>query len=318
MSIKFICQGTSSFLDSRPFNKQPLFTERIHKLMLSRRQLLLNSLLLASAAKISAKSLFREKNRIKIGACDWSIGMNSDIKAFELAKKIGLEGLMVDVGSPENNLHLRQKEVQDAYKKESARTGVAISSVAMGTLNNHPYKSDPRTDEWVSDTIDVARNLGVKVILLAFFHLGDLRNDEKGIREVIRKLKNVAPKAEKAGVILGIESYLNGADHLRIMEAVGSKNVQVYMDFRNTADAGWDVMKELKLIGTENICELHMKENGALLGKGTLPWKEIRNYLVEKNYYGDGWMQIESANPDDADVVTNYKHNMKFLQELFA
>lgn len=279
---------------------------------------MLNSLLLAAAGKISAQSLLSQKKRIKIGACDWSIGMNSDIRAFELAKTIGLEGLMVDVGSPKNNLHLRQKEVQEAYKKESARTGVAISSVAMGALNNYPYKSDSRTDEWVSDAIDIAKNLDVKVILLAFFHLGDLRNDEKGIKEVIRKLKKVAPKAEKAGVILGIESYLNGADHLRIMEGVGSKNVQVYMDFRNTIDAGWDVMKELKLIGTENICELHMKENGTLLGKGTVPWREIRDYLEEKNYYGDGWMQIEGAIPEGGDAVASYKHNMKFLQELFG
>ena len=282
---------------------------------LSRRQLLIQGLLLATAGKL--KAFQPGKKKLKIGACDWSIGKNSDIGAFGIAHKIGLDGLMVDVGSPENNLHLRRKDVQEQYKKESVRTGIKISSVAMGTLNNHPYKSDPRTDEWVWDTVDVAKNFGVEVILLAFFHKGDLRNDEKGIQEVIRKLKHVAPKAEKAGVILGIESYLNGADHLRIMEAVGSKCVKVYMDFRNTADAGWDVMKELKLIGTENICELHMKENGALLGNGTLPWTAIRDYLVENNYYGDGWMQIESSNPQSADVVTNYKHNLKFLSELF-
>jgi L-ribulose-5-phosphate 3-epimerase len=281
----------------------------------SRRQLLIQTLLLATAGKLNA---FQPgKKTLKIGACDWSIGKNSDIGAFGIAQKIGLDGLMVDVGSPENNLHLRHKNVQEEYKKESATTGVKISSVAMGTLNNHPYKSDPRTDEWVWDTVDVAKNFGVSVILLAFFHKGDLRNDEKGIQDVIRKLKHVAPKAEKAGVILGIESYLNGADHLRIMEAVGSKSVKVYMDFRNTADAGWDVMKELKLIGTENICELHMKENRALLGNGTLPWKEIRDYLKEHNYYGDGWMQIESSNPETSDVITNYKHNLKFLRELF-
>jgi L-ribulose-5-phosphate 3-epimerase len=285
---------------------------------ISRRQLLLNSLLIATAGKIGLQTKASAPGRkLKIGACDWSLGMNSDIRAFEIAKKIGLDGLMVDVGSPENNLHLRQKDVQDQYKKESARTDIIISSVAMGTMNNHPYKSDPRTDQWVSDTIDVAKNLGAPVILLAFFHKGDLRNDEKGIRDVIRKLKQVAPKAEKAGVILGIESYLNGAGHLRIMDAVGSKNVKVYMDFRNTADAGFDVLKELKVIGVENICELHMKENGALLGKGTLPWKEISDYLKEKNYYGDGWMQIESSNPDSADVVTNYKHNLIFLRALF-
>jgi sugar phosphate isomerase/epimerase len=287
--------------------------------MLSRRQLLIRGLSLATAGKITSLNAqnYSDRKKLKIGACDWSLGMNSDIRAFDIARQIGLDGLMVDVGSPENNLHLRQKDVQEQYKKESARTGIPISSVAMGTMNNNPYKSDHRTEEWVWDTIDVAKNLNAPVILLAFFHKGDLRNDEKGMQEVIRKLKIAAPRAEKCGVILGIESYLSGADHLRIMDAVGSQNVKVYMDFRNTADAGFDVMKELKVIGAENICELHMKENGALLGNGTLPWKEISDYLQKHNYYGDGWMQIESSNPDRADVVTNYKHNLNFLRGLF-
>jgi sugar phosphate isomerase/epimerase len=286
--------------------------------MLSRRDLILQALLLATAGKIKALSSIAIKQKFKIGACDWSLGMNSDIRAFTIAQKIGLDGLMVDIGSPSNNVHLRDKIVQQQYLEESKRTNIKISSLAIGALNNYPYKSDPQTDEWVWDSIDVAKNLGTPVILLAFFHKNDLRNDEAGIREVIKKLKTVAPKAEQSGIILGIESYLNGADHLRIMDAVGSKNVKVYMDFRNTADAKWNVLNEVKLIGADNICELHMKENGQLLGKGDLPWQEIRDLLAKLNYTGDGWMQIESSNPETADVITNYKHNKHFLQELFA
>jgi len=286
--------------------------------MLSRRDLILQALLLATAGKIKALSSIAIKQKFKIGACDWSLGMNSDIRAFTIAQKIGLDGLMVDIGSPSNNVHLRDKIVQQQYLEESKRTNIKISSLAIGALNNYPYKSDPQTDEWVWDSIDVAKNLGTPVILLAFFHKNDLRNDEAGIREVIKKLKTVAPKAEQSGIILGIESYLNGADHLRIMDAVGSKNVKVYMDFRNTADAKWNVLNEVKLIGADNICELHMKENGQLLGKGDLPWQEIRDLLAKLNYTGDGWMQIESSNPETADVITNYKRNKHFLQELFA
>jgi L-ribulose-5-phosphate 3-epimerase len=281
----------------------------------TRRQILLQALLVATAGKINA--LPTTKQKFKIGACDWSLGMGSDIRAFDIAEKIGLDGLMVDIGSPANNVHLREKKVQQQYMEVSKKTNIAISSLAIGALNNYPYKSDPQTDQWVWDSIDVAKNLGTPVILLAFFHKNDLRDDEAGIKEVIRKLKEVAPKAEQAGVILGIESYLNGADHLRIMDAVGSKSVKVYMDFRNTADAKWKVLDEVKLIGAENICELHMKENGQLLGKGDLPWIGIRDLLEELNYKGDGWMQIESSNPKDADVVTNYRHNLKFLRELF-
>ncbi len=61
---------------------------------------------------------------------------------------------------------------------------------------------------------------------------------------MVQRLKKVALKAEKRDIILGIESYLNAAGHLEIMEQVGSKNIKAYVDFHNTADAGYDVLKE--------------------------------------------------------------------------
>jgi L-ribulose-5-phosphate 3-epimerase len=287
--------------------------------MISRRIFLKNGISVVAASALGTLIAQEAPHQpLKIGACDWSLGKSSDIGSFEIARLIGLQGLMVNMGSKENNLHLRQPAVQKQFLAESARTGVAIASIAIGELNNCPYKSDPQTEEWVSDSIAVARNLNVPVVLLAFFDKNDLRGDEKGITEVITRLKKVAPEAERQGIILGIESYLDGRDHLRILEAVGSKNIKVYMDFRNTADAGHDVIKELRLIGKDNICELHMKENGTLLGKGSLPWRAIKELLVEMDYHGDGWMQIESSNPEGTDVISNYKHNLLFLQQLFA
>lgn len=187
----------------------------------------------------------------------------------------------------------------------------------MAELNNVPYKSDPRTEEWVSDSIDVAKNLGVNVVLLAFFHKNDLRNDDAGKKEVIGRLKKVASKAERMGITLGIESYLSAEELVDIIQKVGSKSIKVYYDFRNSADAGYDVIKEIKFLGKEAICELHMKENGFLLGKGTMDWKKIGETLMEMNYYGDGWMQIEGATPEGADIVQSYRHNLKYLQDIF-
>lgn len=289
-------------------------------MLLSRRKLLMQGLLLAASAKISASQLLdtRKTRKFKIGACDWSIGKSSDIGAFKVAKQIGLDGLMVNMGSLQNNLHLRDQQVQKDYLSASRETGIKIASLAIGELNNYPYKSDPQTEQWVWDSIDVAKNLGVEVVLLAFFHKNDLRNDAQGIEEVIRRLKKVAPKAEKIGITLGIESYLDAAGHLNIIEKVGSKNVKAYMDFRNTADAGHDPVHEMKLLGKQNVCELHMKENGALLGKGDLQWQKIRDLMYDMEYYGDGWMQIEGSIPDGGDTITSYKHNLAFLRQLFS
>ena len=102
-----------------------------------------------------------------------------------------------------------------------------------------------------------------------------------------------------------------------MIQQIGSKSIKVYYDFRNSADAGYDVVKEIKFLGKEAICELHMKENGQLLGQGTLDWQRIADTLDEIGYHGDGWMQIEWANPEGADIVDSYKKNVSFLKKAF-
>jgi sugar phosphate isomerase/epimerase len=288
--------------------------------MATRRQLIKNSALLFGAAAISPSASFMnfmKKRSFKIGACDWSIDRAAEVSGLELAKEIGLQGLQVSLGSVSDNFHLRQPSVQQEYLSMSKSTGVKISSLAIGELNTFPYKSDPRAEEWVSDSIDVAKNLDVSVILLAFFYGNDLRNDPAGKAETVRRLKRVAPKAEKMGITLGIESYLTAEEHLEIMQQVGSPAIKVYYDFRNATDAGNDIYKEMKLLGKDNICELHMKENGFLLGKGTLDWQRIGNALDEIGYFGDGWMQIEYAKPSDMGIVESYKHNFAHLRNIF-
>ncbi|MGC3945118.1 MAG: sugar phosphate isomerase/epimerase family protein [Chryseolinea sp.] len=284
----------------------------------TRRSWLKTSAMLIAFASTGIISFAESKSRIKISACDWSLGKSSDPGSFALAKQIGLQGVQLNLGNLENNLHLRKPEVLNKFLTASKNSDIAISSIAIAEMNRVPYKSDPRTDQWVSDAIDVAVACGVKVILLAFFDKGDLRNDANGVASVISKLKSVAPKAEKSGVILGIESYLSASELMHIMDSVGSPNVKVYYDFRNSADAGYDVIKELKQLGKDRICELHMKENGSLLRNGSMDWPKICDTLVSMDYVGSGWMQIEGGRPASSDTVESYKDNLAFLKQKFG
>lgn len=255
------------------------------------------------------------ERRYKIGACDWSIGRMGQPSSLELAKQIGLDGVQVSLGTAANDLHLRRAAVQQQYKDTARQTGVEIASLAIGELNNVPYKSDPRTEAWVGDSVDVMQALGVKVVLLAFFGKGDLVGDSDGTDEVVRRLKKVAPKAEKADVILGLESWLSAEDTMRIIDRVGSPAVKMYYDVCNSNVRGYDIVKEIRWLGRKNICEFHMKENGFLLGKGKVNFQGVREAIEDIGY--EGWMQIEGAVPPKGDVVESYIANRQFLRELF-
>jgi sugar phosphate isomerase/epimerase len=123
---------------------------------------------------------YARAGRFDIGACDWSLGQRASTAALTVAKTLGLDGVQVSMGSLDNDLQLRRPDVQRAYREAAGTTGVRIGGVALDLMNQVPYKSDPRTEQWVSDSIDVARALDVRVVLLAFFEKGDLRNDPDG------------------------------------------------------------------------------------------------------------------------------------------
>jgi L-ribulose-5-phosphate 3-epimerase len=141
---------------------------------LTRREMMAHSARLA-AAGLALKAAFADSpltgSRLalaqalgfKIGACDWTLGKRTDPSALEVAKKLGLDGIQVDLGSPEDNLPLRKPEVQQKYMQVRKETGIAISSLAIGALNDVPLKSDPRAAQWVSDSVDICKVFGVNV-----------------------------------------------------------------------------------------------------------------------------------------------------------
>lgn len=286
--------------------------------IITRRQLLKSTLGIAGLSYLRAYEAFamEPKNRLKIGACDWSIQQMAKVQAIEVGKKVGLDGIQISLGTLENDMHLRQKKIQQLYKDTCEKFGMEIGGLAIGEMNNIPYKSDPRAEKWVSDSIDVAKEMGTKVVLLAFFFNGDLKNDPEGTKETIRRLKKVGPKAADHGIILGIESWLSAEEHLEILEAVDSPNVKVYYDVANSNQMGYNIYEEIRYLGRERICEFHAKENGFLLGEGQIDFQEVRKAMDDIGY--EGWVHIEGAVPQNADMFESYVLNNKFIRSVFA
>ena len=284
---------------------------------ITRRQALKSSIGLLGLGYLGAHEAFAiaKSERFKIGACDWSIGQRANVEAIKVGKEIGLDGVQISLGTLGDDMHLRQEKIQQKYKEACKKYGMAIGGLAIGEMNNVPYKSDPRAEQWVSDSIDVARKMDCKVVLLAFFNKGDLKNDAKGTQETIRRLKKVAPKAEDNGIILGIESWLKAEEHMEILNAVDSPNVKVYYDVANSHKMGYNIYDEIRQLGNENICEFHAKENGYLLGQGRVDFQEVRKAIDEIKY--EGWIQIEGAIPEKAEMFDSYVLNNSYIRSIF-
>ena len=252
--------------------------------------------------------------QFRIGVCDWSLGQRQQIRALEMAKHIGLDGVEVSLdGGPANDL--RDEAVRRQYLAAAREHKVEICSLAMGVLNQAPYASDPRAEEWVASSIDVMVKLGVRVILLPFFTRGEIKGDDALQANVIRRLKQVAPKAQQAGVVLGLETALDAPAHLRILDAVGSPAVKVYYDVSNMLRRGYDIYREIPQLG-DRICRFHLKERDCLLGQGTVDFPRVKR-AIDAIGYRD-WLVIESATVKGRAVIDCHRDNLTYVREVFA
>ncbi|MFO7975301.1 MAG: sugar phosphate isomerase/epimerase family protein, partial [Candidatus Hydrogenedentota bacterium] len=209
----------------------------------TRRDFLQKTGLGITLASVGASRVLGSESKpvMRLSACDWSLRALGP-EGLETAARIGLDGLEIsaaaDNSNPRDVLAIADPERQEAYKENMKKHGVVVSSVAMGLLNRFPMVSEPRAMAWVEQTIAGTKDLGAKVMLLAFFGKGDLRFGsgklkEKDVDTLVEQLKELAPKAEKAGVVIGLENTLSAEQNLDIINRVRSDAVRVYYDIGN-------------------------------------------------------------------------------------
>lgn len=250
--------------------------------------------------------LAAEGRWFKIGCCEFCLG-TPDPSLLEVAKRIGLDGLQIDLGGNPDE-HLLRADVQKAYLDAARDTGLEIASVSAGVMNRVPVKRDPVAARWLLESIDACANLGVRVMMPAFFGEGDLdMSNTAEIDTVVAAVKAAAPKAEKAGVRIGLENYLSAEDNLKLIDRIGSPAVRVYYDVGNSTDKGRDIFREIRLLG-DRICEFHAKDGPHMLGKGRIDFARVREAIDAIGY--NGWFQIEAARPNgiEADYAAHYRY----------
>lgn len=279
------------------------------------------------------------KGSVKIGMCDWNLGGACDPSLIPKAQQARIQGLQVSVGTDPQNIALRDPAVRREYLELGKKHGVSVASVAAGgLLNRIPLKSEPQSAVYVIDAVEAAAALGATNILIAFFGNGDLRLedsegkfrnmskgefasyelDSAGVTRVVEVLKQIAPRAEDADVALGLENTLTAEQNLEIIDRIGSDIVQVYYDVGNSTHYGYDIIGEIRRLGNDRICEIHLKDRGTRLfgsGDGEVDFKGAAKVCKEIGF--DKWYVLETSGRKDK-FTEDTIANVAFVQELFG
>jgi L-ribulose-5-phosphate 3-epimerase len=268
----------------------------------------------AVAASVLPAFAAKSKVKFKVGVTDWNLKLEDKVESIALAKSLGFDGVQVSIGKvTEDKLPLSDPALQKTFLDESKRVGLPIESLCLEMLHRNYLKSDPLGQRWVADCIPIAKAMGVRVVLLPFFGKGALQTTEE-MDKVGDILKEVAPAAEKSGVILGLEDTISARDNVRIMERSKSPAVLTYYDVGNSTKGGFNVVEEIRWLGGKRICEVHLKDNPHYLGEGTIDFKAVIDALADIGF--DGWAQLETDCPVSVDA--DMRRNLKFVRDLIA
>jgi sugar phosphate isomerase/epimerase len=256
----------------------------------------------------------RKRADFKIGVTDWNLKLEDKPEAVALAKRLGFDGVQISIGKGTDRLPLSDPALQKTYLDESKRVGLPLSSVCLEILHRNYLKSDPLGARWVADAVPIAHALGVKVILLPFFGKGALETTAEMDR-VGDVLREIAPQAEKAGVILGLEDTISARDNVRIMERAKSPAVLTYYDVGNSTKGGFHVIEEIRWLGADRICEVHLKDNPHYLGQGTIDFPGVVDALADIGFRQ--WAQLETECPSGS-VAKDMATNLAYIRGVMA
>jgi len=268
----------------------------------------------ASVPSSERAATAEEGLRIRLGVCDWTIGKTGDPAALALAGSLGCDGVQVSLVPKGDSLALAKPILQSAFIKAAVEAHVAIASFAIGDLNDVPLKSDPRAEKWLAEGIDIAAAMGVRTILVPFFGKGDLKGDAAGVEAIVAALRRLAPKAEAKGIVLALESWLNAAEHIAILDRVGSSAVKVYYDVANSQEAGHPILDEIRLL-KDRIVEFHAKDTTDLYGKGSIDFPSVRRAMEDIGY--SGWLVMEGTKMP-LGLEASVRYDADYLRKVFT
>jgi sugar phosphate isomerase/epimerase len=262
--------------------------------------------------------------RYRIGVCDWMILRRQHIGAFQRTREIGADGVELDMGGLGDretfNSKLFDPVERHRFRAAAREHGVEICSIAMSGFYGQSFAERPGVVErMVVDCINTMELMGVKV---AFLPLGVPSNlvDNPGLRPaVVERLRKAGAMAEAAGVVIGIETMLDAAAEVELLEEIGSPAIRSYFNFANAIRAGRDIPGELAILGRERVCQIHCTDTDGvwLEHNPRIDMPAIKAALDAMDW--SGWLVIERSRDASRvrDVVGNYGANTRYLKSIF-
>lgn len=286
-------------------------------------KILLVSLVLFSSINVFAQNIDLSKQRYKVAVIDLMILKRQKLGVFQLTKDIGADGVEVDMGGlgnrPTFDNQLLIDSVRQQFLNKAKELHLEIPSLGMTGYYAQSFCQREQFIQSIQDCIATMKLMNVKVAFLPLGIQCDLVKKPELRDSVVSRLKIAGKMAEKAGVVIGIETALDAKGEKKLLQDVNSSAIKSYFNFSNAIKNGRDLNEELKTLGKKYIVQIHCTDDDGvwLQNDPKIDMKAVKKTLDKMHW--SGWLVIERSRDakDPRNVKKNFGANTAYVKSIF-
>lgn len=263
------------------------------------------------------------QQRYRIAAADIMMLKRQKIGAIPLAQQVGVDGLELDMGGLGKRLtfdnQLLNDSVRHAFLQQSKALNIEFCALSMSGYYAQSFCERPSFIPSIADCIKTMQLLNVKVGFLPLGVQCDLVKRPELRDSIIARLKIVGTMASAAGVVIGIETALDAKAEKKLLKDIGHAAIKSYFNFSNALKNGRNLIKELKILGKENIVQMHCTDDDGVLLKENprLNMMSVKQTLDKMGW--SGWLVLERSRDanEPNNVKKNFGSNAEYMKSIF-
>lgn len=192
-----------------------------------------------------------------------------------VAKEAGFDFLEISIDETDEKLARLEMSKQERLEllTLTREIGISIDTMCLSGHRKYPLgSSEPKTCERgmeiMEKAIDLAKDLGVRIIQLAGYDVYYEGSNQETKKRFMNNLKKSVALAASSGVILGFETmeteFMNTVEKaMKYVTLLNSPYLKVYPDIGNLTNAAFSYQNDMQedlALGWGHVVALHLKE----------------------------------------------------------
>ena len=241
---------------------------------------------------------------------------------FLVAAELGLEYIefILDFNDASQNPLMTSKGIEDILSV-SKNSGVQVKTICADYFMEAPLHSSSKeiveeSQKKLKTLIQYGIQLGISDIVIPCVDQSSLV-DEGAKQRFIENIQSSMKLAEAAGINLSLETDLDPASFIALLQQLDSSRITVNYDTGNSASLGYDPEEELLTYGSY-ISDVHIKDRkyqggSVVLGTGDTKFESFFRMLSKIDYQGPFIMQAYR----DEEGLAIFKKQLVWIKQYF-